>query len=100
MAANGVNDRMDAEKVTLQAGDGRGKGKAHLRIVCPYCGNDSDFMEVADSVILTTRYVQNEDSSFTQVDDESEILGEIRFFCGECNADLSQYHKRFLEMLF
>lgn len=71
-----------------------------MRITCPNCGNDVDFFEVADGVILTTRYVQNSDGSFSQKGDESQILGEIRFFCGECNSDLSQFHQRFLEMLF
>lgn len=70
------------------------------RITCPQCGNDTDFFEVADGVILTTHYSQNEDGSFTQDEDESQILGEITFYCGECNADLSQFHQRFLEMLF
>lgn len=71
-----------------------------MRIVCPSCGNDREFLEVADGVILTTRYLQNNDNSFTQEGDESQILGEIRFYCGECNADLSRFHNRFLEMLF
>jgi len=71
-----------------------------MRIVCPHCGNDQEFLEVADGVILTTRYIQNEDSSFTQEGDDSQILGEIRFYCGECNSDLTQFHQRFLEMLF
>jgi len=71
-----------------------------MRIKCPHCGNDTDFLEVADGVVLTTRYVQNEDGSFTQEGDESQILGEIKFYCGECNADLSSYHQRFLDMLF
>lgn len=70
------------------------------RILCPTCGNDSEFLEVADGVILTTRYMQNEDNSFTQEGDESQILGEIRLYCGECNSDLSSFHQRFLEMLF
>ncbi len=74
--------------------------KTSLRITCPECGNDTDFFEVADSVILTTHYSQNEDGSFTQDEDESQILGEITFYCGECNADLTQFHQRFLEMLF
>lgn len=74
--------------------------KSCLRITCPNCGNDRDFIEVADGVILTTHYVQNNDCSFTQDGDESQILGEIRFFCGECNTDLTQFHQRFLEMLF
>ncbi len=69
-------------------------------IKCPNCGNDSDFLEVADDVILTTHYRQNHDGSFTQEGDESQIMGEIKLFCGECNADLSRFHSRFLEMLF
>ncbi len=71
-----------------------------MRIVCPNCGNDREFLEVADGVILTTRYIQNDDNSFTQEGDESQILGEIRFYCGECNTDLSESQQRFLEMLF
>ena len=73
---------------------------ACLRITCPECGNDLDFFEVADEVIITTRYAQNDDASFTQIGDESQVLGDIKFFCGECNADLSNFHQRFLEMLF
>jgi hypothetical protein len=72
----------------------------NTRIVCPQCGNDSDFFEVADGAILTTRYIQNDDGSFSQEGDESQILGEIRFFCAECNEDLSLHHQRFVEMLF
>jgi ribosomal protein S27AE len=70
------------------------------RITCPTCGNDSEFLEVADGVILTTKYIQNDDNSFTQEGDESQILGEIRLYCGECNSDLTNFHQRFLEMLF
>ena len=76
------------------------KKQTTLILTCPHCGNDTDFFEVADGVILTTHYTQNDDGSFTQDDDESQILGEINFFCGECNADLSTFHRRFLEMLF
>lgn len=74
--------------------------KSRTRIHCPQCGNDSDFFEIADGVVLTTHYVQNDDGSFTQEDDESQVMGEIRFYCGECNQDLSAYHNHFLEMLF
>lgn len=69
-------------------------------IKCPNCGNDTDFLEVADDVILTTHYRQNRDGSFTQEGDESQIMGEIKLFCAECNTDLSRFHSRFLEMLF
>ena len=74
--------------------------KTALRITCPQCGNDTDFFEVAEGVEITTHYVQNGDCSFTQDGDESQVLGDIKFFCGECNADLSQFHQRFVEMLF
>jgi hypothetical protein len=74
--------------------------KSRARIRCPHCGNDNDFFEIADGVVLTTRYQQNDDGSFTQEGDESQVLGEIKFFCGECNQDLSEYHSHFLEMLF
>jgi len=75
-------------------------GQPSGRIVCPECGNDSDFFEVAEEVTITTRYQQNDDGSFSTQEDESEVLGEVRFFCGACNADLSQFHDHFLEMLF
>ena len=70
------------------------------KLTCPFCGNDEDFFEIADNVILTNRFIQNEDGSFTQDSDDSQILGEIRFFCGECESDLTEFHKYFLEMLF
>ena len=70
------------------------------KISCPNCGNDEDFLEVADGVILTSRFIQNEDGSFSQEGDESEILGEIKFFCGDCGIDLTEYYHHFLDMLF
>ncbi len=73
----------------------------HSRLItCSNCGNDSDFFEVADGVILTSRYIQNSDGSFEQDGDESQILGEVRLFCAECNQDLTVFHQRFVEMLF
>ncbi len=74
--------------------------KTSIKINCPNCGNDKEFIEVADGVILSTHYIQNSDGSFSQDGDESQILGEIRFFCGECNTDLTQFHQYFLDMLF
>ena len=71
-----------------------------VKLTCPVCGNDEDFFEIADNVLLTSRFIQNEDGSFTQDSDDSQILGEIRFFCGECESDLTEFHKYFLEMLF
>jgi hypothetical protein len=79
------------------------EGSAHskaAKVSCPVCGNDEDFFEIADGVILTSRFLQNEDGSFTRDGDESQILGEIKFFCGECESDLTQFHQHFLDMLF
>jgi len=70
------------------------------KITCPVCGNDSEFLEVADEVVLTTRYIQNPDGSFSEEGDDSQVLGEVSFLCGECQADLTPFHQRFLEMLF
>ncbi len=75
-------------------------GQNSRLITCSNCGNDVDFFEVADGVILTSRYVQNSDGSFEQDGDESQILGEVRLFCAECNQDLTAFHQRFVEMLF
>jgi predicted RNA-binding Zn-ribbon protein involved in translation (DUF1610 family) len=62
------------------------------RIVCPDCGNKG--------VVLTTRFNQNKDGSFSQELDDSQVLGQVKFYCGDCGADLTHFHKRFLEMLF
>lgn len=74
--------------------------RLYRRIICPACGNDKHFYEIAEDVVLTTRYTQNADGSFTPQSDESSILGEVRLYCVECNTDLSQFHNRFMEMLF
>ncbi len=70
------------------------------RIVCPECGNDKEFLEIAENAVITTNYTQNEDGSFTPEEDNSQILGEIKLFCGQCGKDLSIFHQRFSEMLF
>jgi DNA-directed RNA polymerase subunit M/transcription elongation factor TFIIS len=69
-------------------------------ISCPSCGNDEDFFEVAENVIITTHYLQNPDGSFTPEEDSSQILGPVRLICGECEEDLTAFHQRFTEMLF
>ena len=70
------------------------------RITCPECNNNKEFLEVSDGVILTTRFIQNSDGSFSQELDDSQVLGQVKFYCGDCGADLTHFHKRFLEMLF
>ncbi len=70
------------------------------RITCPVCGNDTEFLEVAEDVVLTTVYMQNEDGSFTPLEDNSQVLGDIKLICGECEEDLTAFHQRFSDMLF
>lgn len=70
------------------------------RLICPNCGNDYDFYEIAEDVVITTHYIQNQDGSFTPEEDDSQVLGEIKFICGQCQGDLSTFHQRFTEMLF
>jgi hypothetical protein len=67
---------------------------------CPACGNNEDFIEVAENVVITTTYLQNPDGSFTPEEDSSQILGPVRLLCGECQEDLTAFHQRFSEMLF
>ncbi len=57
-------------------------------------------MEVAENVIITTLYTQNHDGSFTLEEDDSQVLGALKLICAQCEADLSNFHARFAEMLF
>ena len=82
------------KKVRIQSGQPTG------RLTCPACGNDYDFLEVAENVTVTARYLQNDDGSFTPQESETEILGEIKLFCAACDQDLSEYHSYFQEMIF
>lgn len=83
------------------------KNKVHVptgqpmgRIICPACGNDRDFIEVARDVIVTTRYIQNLDGSFTPEVNDTEIGGKVGLFCGQCNADLSIFYNHLQELIF
>ncbi len=67
---------------------------------CPQCGNESDFFEVTDDVVTTTYYTQNSDGSFSISHRNSESLGGVRLFCGNCEEDLTSFHPRFVEMIF
>jgi len=70
------------------------------RIICPSCGNDQEFIEIARDVIVTTRYIQNDDGSFTPEDSESEVLGKVGLYCGQCETDVTSFHNHLMEMIF
>ncbi|MDX9833694.1 MAG: hypothetical protein RBT36_00580 [Desulfobulbus sp.] len=82
------------KKIQIRSGEPVG------RIACPQCGNNSEFVEIADDVQVTTRYLQNTDGSFTAVENSTEIHGEVQFVCGQCGADLTLFRGHFLEMSF
>lgn len=85
---------MTKKKVLVPSGQPMG------RIICPACGNDQDFIEVARDVIVTTRYIQNLDGSFTPEDNDTEIVGKVGLFCGQCNADLTIFYNHLQELTF
>jgi hypothetical protein len=71
------------------------------RLMCPFCGNDTDFFQIAEDAIITTHFTQNADGSFTQEVNESQILGQIKLYCGSCEEELpSEFFDRFTEMVF
>jgi len=75
-------------------------GRPLGRIVCPDCGNDKDFVEVARNVVVTTRYIQNDDGSFSPEEGDSEVMGKVGLYCGQCDADISYFHNHLMEMIF
>ena len=76
------------------------KGKPIGRIICPHCGNDHDFIEIAHDVVVTSRYIQNDDGSFTPEENDSEIMGKVGLFCSKCETDVSSFHNHLMEMIF
>ncbi len=70
------------------------------KISCPRCGNSAHFVEQLESVLITTTYIQNADGSFTPMEQNSDINGELSFLCGECGYDLTPFHAQFREMVF
>jgi ribosomal protein S27AE len=81
-------------KVLLPSGDPAG------RIICPKCGNVTNFIEIVDHVLLTTHFIQNRDGSFSSVNSETDVAGPVKLFCGKCSADISHFHNHLHEMKF
>jgi DNA-directed RNA polymerase subunit M/transcription elongation factor TFIIS len=70
------------------------------RLVCPACGNSEDFVELARNVTVSTLYRQNDDGSFSPVNNDTEIHGEVFLLCSKCGADMTSYHSHFLDLIF
>ena len=64
------------------------------KLVCPYCGNDEEFFEVAENAYVVVHFLQNEDGTFVPMEENMEITGVVKFYCGRCQADLSHLRDR------
>ncbi|MCD6489104.1 MAG: hypothetical protein J7K20_00010 [Thermodesulfobacterium sp.] len=65
------------------------------KIVCPYCNNSEDFYEVIENATFLISYIQNADGTLEPIEEEIEVLGPVKFFCGICNADLTQIKNKY-----
>lgn len=64
------------------------------KIVCPYCKNSEEFYETIENATFVIHYFQNEDGSMEVLEEEVEILGPVRFFCGNCHTDLTNLREK------
>ena len=65
------------------------------KLVCPYCGNQEEFYEVTENAYLMVHYLQNEDGTFVPIEEDIEVSGPVRFFCGRCQTELSHLRNKF-----
>jgi len=63
------------------------------RIVCPFCGNSEEFYEIIENATFYIHYIQTENGALEPLEEDSDVLGPIRFFCGVCHADLTHLRK-------
>ncbi|WP_022856092.1 hypothetical protein [Thermodesulfobacterium thermophilum] len=64
------------------------------KIVCPNCQNSEDFYEVIENATIFVYYLQNEDGSLEALEEEIEVLGPVKFFCANCNTELTQMRNK------
>lgn len=64
------------------------------KLVCPFCKNSEDFFEIIENATIIIYYLQNEEGNLETLEEEVEVLGPIKFFCGNCNADLTELKKK------
>ena len=65
------------------------------KVVCPYCKNQDEFYEVVENVALYVHYLQTEDGRLEPIEEELELYGPTKFYCGKCHADLTFFRKKF-----
>ncbi|MCS7149913.1 MAG: hypothetical protein N2Z40_02460 [Caldimicrobium sp.] len=59
------------------------------KLICPYCGNRDEFYEIIENATFLIHYLQTDEGTLEPVEEEAELMGPIRFYCGSCNSDLS-----------
>ncbi len=63
------------------------------KIVCPFCGNSEEFYDIIENATFYVHYLQTEEGHLEPVEEEAEVLGPIKFYCGSCHADLTYLKK-------
>lgn len=63
------------------------------KLLCPYCGNEEEFYEIIENATFYIHYIQTEEGNLEPVEEEAEVLGPVKFFCGACHADLTYLKK-------
>lgn len=59
------------------------------KLVCPFCGNSEEFYEIIENATFYIHYIQTDDGLLEPVEEEAEVLGPVKFYCGACHSDLS-----------
>lgn len=63
------------------------------KIVCPFCGNMEEFYEIVENATFYIYYMQTENGTLEPLEEEAEVLGPVRFFCGVCHSDITHLKK-------
>ncbi len=63
------------------------------KTLCPYCGNEEEFYEVIENATFYVHYIQTEEGKLEAVEEEAEVVGPVKFYCGVCHADLTYLKK-------
>ncbi len=63
------------------------------KIVCPFCGNTEEFYEIVENATFYIYYMQTEMGTLEPLEEEAEVLGPVRFYCGVCHSDITHLKK-------
>ncbi|MGC9109489.1 MAG: hypothetical protein ACP5HI_04495 [Caldimicrobium sp.] len=63
------------------------------KIVCPFCGNNEEFYEIVENATFYIYYMQTEMGTLEPLEEEAEVLGPVRFYCGVCHSDITHLKK-------